>query len=126
MQKEKKSIASFLSRVITAEGQEPQKTKVEVRIAGDTFTILAAESEKYIRSVASYVDSRINAITSADKIPLTDAVILAACNIADEQFKAAENAENMRAQLKAYLDDISRLRQEVTDLRRELAKYEKE
>ncbi len=32
----------------------------------------------------------------------------------------------MRVQLKAYLDDIARLRTEVNELRRELAKKDKE
>jgi cell division protein ZapA len=121
--KEKDSIATYLSRVISNERAPQSKNKVEVRIAGDTFTILAAESEDYIRRVASHVDSQISTVTKNNRIPLLDAAILAACNITDEQFKASENAENMRVQLKAYLDDIARLRLQVNELQRELAKY---
>lgn len=126
MAKEKDSIASYLSRVITNDRAPQPKTRVDVRIAGDTFTILAAESEEYIRRVAQYVDSKITAVNASGKLPLLDAAILAACNITDEQFKASETAESMRVQLKAYLDDIARLRMEVNDLRRELAKASKE
>ncbi|MEA4824850.1 MAG: cell division protein ZapA [Clostridiaceae bacterium] len=126
MAKEKDSIATYLSRVITSDQAPQQKTRVDVRIAGDTFTILAVESEDYIRRVAQYVDSKIGAVNASGKLPLLDAAILAACNITDEQFKATENAESMRLQLKAYLDDIARLRMEVNDLRRDLAKATKE
>ena len=118
----KDSIAGYLSRVISPERAAPQKNRVTLRIAGETFTIVAAEPEDYIRRVASYVDSKINAVTSANRMPLQEAAILAACNLADEQFKSAENAENMRIQLKGYLDDISRLRVEINELRRENAK----
>lgn len=126
MAKEKDSIATYLSRVITSDQAPQQKTRVDVRIAGDTFTVLAVESEDYIRRVAQYVDSKIGAVNASGKLPLLDAAILAACNITDEQFKATENAESMRVQLKAYLDDIARLRMEVNDLRRDLAKATKE
>ncbi len=126
MAKEKDSIATYLSRVITSDQAPQQKTRVDVRIAGDTFTVLAVESEDYIRRVAQYVDSKIGAVNASGKLPLLDAAILAACNITDEQFKATENTESMRVQLKAYLDDIARLRMEVNDLRRDLAKATKE
>ena len=126
MGKEKDSIATYLSRVISGEQAPQQKNRVDVRIAGDTFTILAAESEDYIRQVAQYVDSKIASVNSTGRLPLLDAAILAACNIADEQFKAARNEENMRIQLKAYLDDIARLRTEINELRREQARKDKE
>ena len=126
MGKEKDSIATYLSRVISGEQAPQQKNRVDVKIAGDTFTILAAESEEYIRRVAQYVDSKIAAVNTTGRLPMLDAAILAACNITDEQFKASQNEENMRVQLKAYLDDIARLRTEVNELRRERAKKDKE
>ena len=126
MGKDKDSIATYLSRVISGEQAPQQKNRVDVKIAGDTFTILAAESEEYIRRVAQYVDSKIAAVNTTGRLPMLDAAILAACNITDEQFKASQNEENMRVQLKAYLDDIARLRTEVNELRRELAKKDKE
>ena len=126
MAKEKDSIATYLSRVISGEQAPQQKNRVDVRIAGDTFTILATESEEYIRRVAQYVDTKITTVNAAGKLPMLDAAILAAVNIADEQFKATQNEENMRIQLKAYLDDIARLRTEINDLRRQLAKKEQE
>ena len=113
------SIASYLSRVMNADGSPAPKTRVKVQIAGEDYTIVAAESEEYIRRVASLVDARINAILSASRIPLGDAAVLAACNLADEQIRAAETAENLRAQIKAYSDEISRLRSELSDARRE-------
>lgn len=126
MQKEKDSIATYLSRVISGDQETKPKNKVEVRIAGDSFTVVAAESEDYIRRVAQYVDSKISNVAGDGKLPTLNAAILAACNITDEYFKLNDNMDDMRVQLKAYLDDIARLRTEINDLRRELAKANRE
>lgn len=113
------SIASYLSRVMNSGGAPAPKTRVRVEIAGEEFTIVAAESEDYIRRVAALVDAKISGILTASRIPLGDASILAACNLADEQIKAQETAENLRAQIKAYSDEISRLRADLSEARRD-------
>ncbi len=113
------SIASYLSRVMNADGSPAPKNRVRVQIAGENYTIVAAQSEDYIRRVAALVDSKIADVLSANRIPLNDATVLAACNLADEQIRAAETAENLRAQIKAYSDEISRLRAELSESRRE-------
>lgn len=122
---EKRAIASYLSRVVSTDQSPAPKNRVEARIGGETFTIVAPESEEYIRRVAAYVDAKITAITDASHLTLADAAVLAACNITDEQFKSAETAENLRSQLKSYLDDIARLRVENSELRKEIAKAAK-
>ena len=121
----KDGIASYLSRVMSSDGSKLPKNRVKVRIAGEDFTIVAAESDEYIRRVAAYVDSKISVVTMNSRIPLLDAAILASCNIADEQIKAMETAENLRVQIKGYIDDIGRLRTELNEARRELSRNNK-
>lgn len=113
------SIASYLSRVMNADGSPSPKNRVKVQIAGEDFTIVAAEPEEYIRRVASLVDAKISSILETSRVPLNDATVLAACNLADEQIKAQETAENLRAQIKAYSDEISRLRADLSEARRD-------
>ena len=113
------SIASYLSRVMNADGAPSPKNRVKVQIAGEEFTIVAAEPEDYIRRVAALVDAKVSAVLESSRVPLNDATILAACNLADEQIKAQETAENLRAQIKAYSDEISRLRADLSEARRE-------
>ncbi len=121
----KDSIASYLSRVMNSDGTKLPKNKVKVRIAGEEFVIMATESDEYIRRVASYVDEKVSAIRENSRIPLADAIVLASCNLADELFKSKENVENLRLQLKGYIDDITRLRTELNDARREIARLTK-
>jgi cell division protein ZapA len=113
------SIKNFLSRVITADGTPQPKNRVRVQIAGEEFTIVAAESEDYIRRVAAMVDGKITSIIEGARVNLSDAAVLAACNLADEQIKVSETSENLRAQIKAYADEMSRLRTELADARRD-------
>ena len=113
------SIASYLSRVMNADGAPLPKNRVKVQIAGEEYTIVSVESEDYIRRVAALVDAKITAILDSSRIPLNDATVLAACNLADEQIKAQDTAENLRAQIKAYSEEISRLRADLSVARRE-------
>ncbi len=121
----KDSIANYLSRVMNSDGTKLPKNKVKVRIAGEEFTIVAAESDEYIRRVASYIDSKVSTIRTNNRIALSDAIVLATCNITDELFKSRETAESLRLQLKGYIDDITRLRTELNDARREIARLTK-
>jgi len=121
----KDSIASYLSKVMNSESNKLPKNKVKVRIAGEDFVIMSTESDEYIRRVASYVDAKVTAITAATRMPLMDALVLASCNMTDELFKSQESVENLRMQLKGYIDDIARLRTELNEARREIAKLQK-
>ena len=47
---------------------------------------------------------------------------LTAVNLADELLKAQEAAENLRRQLKTYLDEASQAKAEASELKRQLFK----
>jgi len=122
---ENRAIASYLSRVVTTEQTPAPKNRVEVRIGGDSYTIVAPESEEYIRKIAAYVDEKVTAITRSSHMSASAAAVLAACNIADTQMKATETADNLRSQIQDYVDDINRLRLENAELRREITQMKK-
>ncbi len=120
----KDSIANFLSRVMSPDGAAAPKNRVRVSIAGQEFTILAAESEEYVHRCCALVDARIKSVMNGGRFSLSEAAILAACNIADEQIKATDTAENLRTQIKAYSDEISRLRADIAAMRRDATRQE--
>jgi cell division protein ZapA len=117
----REGIEGFLTRVIGQDAPDTEKNKVRVRIGGEEFTIVSAESEDYIRQIAARVDGKITGLTKEGRVPFSAAAVLAACNLADEAAKAKADGDHMRAQIKAYADDISRLRSELSELRRENA-----
>ena len=58
------------------------------------------------------------------KIARMDAAVLAAANITDELYKEQAISENLRNQLKDYLDEANKAKAEASDLRRELFKLQ--
>ncbi len=98
--------------------------RVTVTICGAEYTFVAEEDSAYVEKVAAYVDAKMTAILEASKAGQTDAAVLTAANIADELFKTQEIAENLRSQLKEYLDEASKCKNEISELKREIFKLQ--
>ena len=58
----------------------------------------------------------------AEHISRYDAAVLAAINLADELYKQQEGGENLRRQLKTYLDEATAAKNEASELKRQLFK----
>ena len=59
-------------------------------------------------------------VLASAKVGRTDAAVLTAVNIADELFKAQSAAEQLRSQIKGYLDEAGKAQAEVSELKREV------
>ena len=94
--------------------------RVVVSICGEEYTFVAEEAPSYMQKVGSYVNAKMDEILSTSKVGRTDAAVLTAANIADELFKAQTAAEQLRAQIKGYLDQASKAQAEVSELKREV------
>lgn len=94
--------------------------RVVVSICGEEYTFVAEESASYMQKVGSYVSDKMNEVLSSAKVGRTDAAILTAANIADELFKAQTAAEQLRGQIKGYLDEAGKAQAEVSELKREV------
>ena len=92
--------------------------RVTVTICGNEYTFVAEEDGAYVEKVAAYVDQKMTEILSSTKAGHTDAAVLTAANIAEEI------AENLRAQLKEYLDEASKSKNEISELKREIFKLQ--
>ena len=99
------------------------KNRVTVNIAGGEYRLIGAEDEEYTRKVAAHVDSKINEVLKLANVSMIEATVLASVNITDEYYKALETADNLRAQLKDYLEDSGRMKAELSELKPELMKY---
>ena len=99
------------------------KNVINVNIAGVDLRLVSGENDEYTRRVAAHVDSKMSEVLGSGNISIVEAALLSAINISDEYYKALETAENLRTQLKDYLEDGSRMKSEIMDLKRELARY---
>ena len=102
------------------------ENRITVSICGEEYTFTAEESPAYMQKVAALVDSKMSAILSAGKVSLADAAVLTAVNIADDYLKCQSSGENLRSQLKGYLDEANRAKAEVSDLKREVFRLQQQ
>ena len=96
--------------------------RVTMSICGEEYTLVAEENSAYMEKVGALVDKKMSELMAAAHMGRGDAAVLAAVNIADELFKAQESAENLRRQLKTYLDEAAQAKAEISELKRQLFK----
>ena len=94
--------------------------RVVVTICGEDYTFVAEESTSYMQKVGAYVGDKMTEILNGAKVGRTDAAVLTAANIADELFKAQAASEQLRSQIKGYLDEAGKAQAEVSELKREI------
>ena len=93
---------------------------VVVTICGEDYTFVAEESAAYMQKVGSYVNDKMTEVLESSKVGRTDAAVLTAVNLDDELFKAQSAAEQLRGQIKGYLDEAGKAQSEVSELKREV------
>ena len=98
--------------------------RVTMNICGEDYTLVAEETSSYMEKIGSMVDEKMRNLMDEARVSRNDAAVLAAVNLADELCKAQEGTENLRRQLKSYLDEASAAKNEVSELKRQLFKYQ--
>ncbi len=97
------------------------KNKVKVTICGKEYALQTEEVPSYVINLAKKLDTQINEmINSADNISVAAASALVALSALDEAHKANENLDNIRTQIKDYVDEASRARAEKDEKVREI------
>ena len=94
--------------------------RVVLTICGEEYTFIAEESAAYMQRVGVYVDDKMQEVLDSAKVGRTDAAVLTAANITDELFKAQAASEQLRSQIKEYLDEAGKAQAEVSELKREI------
>lgn len=93
--------------------------KVKVNICGKDYALTTEESQSYVTTIANRLDSRITEIlNSGSSISLQSATMVTALSLMDETYKLNESIDNIRTQIKGYVDDAARARVERDDMLR--------
>ena len=98
--------------------------RITVSICGEDYTLMAEESPSYMQKVAALVDGKMSQIMASGRVSRIDAAVLAAANLADELLKQQSSTENLRSQLKGYLDDANKAKSELSESKREIIKLQ--
>ncbi len=114
---------------------------VEVKINNVEYMLVTNEPEEYVQRVALLVNKRMNQIQQENKqLSTAMTAVLAAINIADDLLKSEDVLDNLRGELKTYMDtadasgeeleakklEVEKLKEDVHKLQIELAKKETE
>ena len=94
--------------------------RVVINICGEDYTFVAEESAAYMEKVGAYVSGKMQEVLDGAKVGRTDAAVLTAANITDELFKAQSASEQLRSQIKGYLDEAGKAQNQVSELKREI------
>lgn len=103
------------------------KNRIKLNICGTEFVITSDDSESYVHSVGDEVEKAMEELTDKnERISITMAATITALNYCDESHKASRAADNLRSQIKDYLEDSSRARTEAEESKKEIDRLKKE
>ena len=83
-------------------------SKVRLNICGSSYVVNTSESEDYMKNLADRLNLDMNELmASSNSVSITTAAVMTALNYRDELEKASGSADNMRRQIKDYLEDAA-------------------
>ena len=97
-------------------------SKVRLEICGSSYVVNTTESAEYMQNLADRLNLDMNELMSSSKtVSITPAAVMTALSYRDELEKASGSADNMRRQIKDYLEDAASAKMAAEEARRENA-----
>ena len=101
------------------------KNKLRVNIYNRTYNLLSEESQEYTNKLAQVINAKINGMMkSIPSLSVQDAAVLTALDCLDELNKANQNIENIRTQIKDYVDDAGKARNQTEEAQKKIHELE--
>lgn len=108
-------------------GQTMEKHTVKLNICGTDYYINTDDDVKYATDLGNEVDERLTKLLHENsRISVTQAAILLTLEYADMAKKSTDNADNLRGQIKEYLEDSARYKMEAEVARRDIERLSRE
>lgn len=101
--------------------------RIKIYLAGKEYTIQTDESVSYVKKLAEALDLKIEDFMSQnDTISVTSASMLVALGLMDDCVKASSDKDNLRKQVIDYLEEATKSRTEIMELKKEIATLKQE
>ncbi|MBQ3888119.1 MAG: cell division protein ZapA [Clostridia bacterium] len=97
-----------------------EKITVKLNVAGEDYKLVTEDSAAYLTELAREVDLKIAEYQKNPHISTTQAAVLTALEYADKAKKDGSATDNLRAQLKTYLEDAAQAKSERDFYKREV------
>ena len=94
--------------------------KIKIELSGKEYTIQTDESVSYVKQLAEALDQKIkDYMDQNDTISVTSACMLVSLGLMDDCIKAASDKDNLRKQVIDYLEEATKSRTEIMELKKE-------
>ncbi len=101
--------------------------KIKLEICGSNYIIATTDTEEYVLGLAEKLDADMSQVLSSTPMAsVTSAAVITALGYLDELKKSTSGADNMRAQIKDYLQDAAKAKLELEEERREVERLRRE
>lgn len=103
------------------------KNKIRLNICGTDYSITTEDDPKYVLALGDELDALLTkTLRENTRLSVTQAAILAALEYADMYKKAEVSADNLRSQIKEYLEDSARSKMDAEIAKREVERLTRE
>ena len=101
--------------------------KVKLTVCGSNYVISTTDSEEYVQSLAERLDRDMNDLMNqSPSASVAASAVVVALGYLDELQKNASSADNMRSQIKDYLEDAAKAKLAAEQARREVERLQRE
>lgn len=98
-------------------------TKVKLTICGSSYIVSTTDSEEYVNQLAERLDNDMTEImTQNPSASVAASAVISALSYLDELNKNASSTDNMRAQIKDYLEDAAKAKLDAENACRQVEK----
>ena len=101
--------------------------KIKLEICGASYVIATTDTEEYVLGLAEKRDADMTQMmTNNPSASIATAAVITALGYLDELKKSTSGADNMRAQIKDYLEDAAKAKLSAEEARREVERLRRE
>ena len=104
-----------------------ESNKVRITICGKEYALQTDEQPAYVQQLASRLDRRISEMMEENaNLSVTSAAVLIGLSLMDDSYKTTSDMDNIRSEIRNYVEEAGKARAEAESLRRELERRERE
>lgn len=104
-----------------------EKNKVKLTICSNDYYIFSEDDPNYVEELGNELDDKLSKLVHENsRLSITQAAILTSLEYADSARKAVDSADNLRSQIKEYLEDSARYKMEAEVARRDIERLNRE
>ncbi len=96
-----------------------EKSKVEITVRNQNYTIITDDAPEKVLALANGLNTMLDGIMDSGKVTLTQALVLAALDLADKAKTYKTLADKYKSEIADYLEDAERAMTERDRYKRE-------